>query len=397
MSTTTSEQGVRGAWRVVAEREVTTRVHEKSYVYSALFMIVAVVATVVLTSILGGRPTDHTVAVTDADAAAVVASASQVVDRMDDGSTATAKEFASPEEAERAVKDGDADAALIASRDGYEVVGDSEVDGTLSSALTTVASAAALEGNARVQGVDLEQLQRGSTVTERLLDPESEDAGPRSLVATIFVILFYVTAVTFGMSIAQSVVQEKESRIVEILAAAVPIRAMLWGKIAGNTVLALGQILVLVIAGVASMAAVGETALLSAIGPAMAWYVLFFVLGFVALAGLWAVAGSLASRSEDLGSTTMPGQVILFAPYLIAVVAGEGIKTVVSMLPIVSAMLMPSRMAEGGVPAWQVGTALVVNVVGAVLIVRFAARLYERTLMRTERRIGFGEALRLSD
>jgi ABC-2 type transport system permease protein len=60
-------------------------------------------------------------------------------------------------------------------------------------------------------------------------------------------------------------------------------------------------------------------------------------------------------------------------------------------------MLMPSRMAEGGVPAWQVGTALVVNVVGAVLIVRFAARLYERTLMRTERRIGFGEALRLSD
>jgi ABC-2 type transport system permease protein len=136
---------------------------------------------------------------------------------------------------------------------------------------------------------------------------------------------------------------------------------------------------------------------LSAVGPAVVWYVVFFVLGFVALAGLWAVAGSLASRSEDLGSTTMPGQVILFAPYLVAVVAGETIKTVVSMLPIVSAMLMPSRMAEGGVPAWQVAVALAVNIVGAVLIVRFAARLYERTLMRTERRIGFGEALRLSE
>lgn len=388
---------VRGAWRVVAEREITTRIHEKSYIYSALVMIAGVIATVVLTSLLGGRPTDHTVAVTDATSADVVSSASAIVDRADDGSSATAKEYASPAAAEDAVRDGDADAALIPTQDGYEVVGDSEIDSTLSAALTSVVSTSALEGNAAQQGIDLQQLQSGSTVSERLLDPESDDAGSRQVVAFVFLILFYITAVTFGMSIAQSVVQEKESRIVEILAAAVPIRAMLWGKIAGNTVLALGQILLLAVVGVGSMLAVGETELLSAIGPAVVWYVLFFVLGFVALAGLWAVAGSLASRTEDLGSTTMPGQIILFAPYLIAVVAGETVKTVVSMLPIVSAMLMPSRMAEGGVPAWQVVVALAVNVVGAVLIVRFAARLYERTLMRTERRIGFREALSLSD
>jgi ABC-2 type transport system permease protein len=77
------------------------------------------------------------------------------------------------------------------------------------------------------------------------------------------------------------------------------------------------------------------------------------------------------------------------------VVAGESVKTVVSMLPVVSAMLMPSRIAEGGVPLWQIATGLAVNVLGAVLIVRFASRIYERTLMRTERKIGFGEALRL--
>ena len=88
-------------------------------------------------------------------------------------------------------------------------------------------------------------------------------------------------------------------------------------------------------------------------------YVVFFALGFVALAGLWAVAGSLASRQEDLQSTTMPGQVLLFAPYIIAFSAGAGVKTVVSMLPIMSAMLMPSRMAEGGVPVWQIAVAVV--------------------------------------
>ncbi len=394
---TSTEDDVRGAWRVVAEREVSTRVREKSYLYSALFMVVGVIATVVLTSILGGRPTDYTVAVTDQTSAAIVTSASDVVDRSDDGSTAEPKTYSSTAAAEKAVRDGDVDAALIATDSGYEVVGDEEVDSTLSTALTAVGSTEALQANAERQGVDLEDLQAGSTVSERLLDPKESDAGARQLAAYVFLILFYITAITFGMSIAQSVVQEKESRVVEILAAAVPIRAMLWGKIAGNTLLAFAQILLLAVAGIGSLALTGETGLLSSLGPAVGMYVVFFVLGFIALAGLWAVAGSLASRQEDLQSTTMPGQVLLFAPYIIAFSAGAGVKTVVSMLPIMSAMLMPSRMAEGGVPVWQIAVAVVVNVVGAVLIVRLAARLYERTLMRTERKIGFGEALRLSE
>lgn len=388
---------VRGAWKVVAEREITTRIQQKSFIYSVLAMIVGIIVTVALTSWLGGRATDYTVGVTDEVSAEVVATASAVVDRTDDGSSAVSRRFASAEVAERAVRDGDVDAALILTDDGYEIVGDEEVDPTLSAALSTAASTAALTSNAERQGVDLDELQSGSAVSERLLNADEDDAGARELVSFVFVLLFYITAVTFGITIAQSVVQEKESRVVEILAAAVPIRALLWGKIVGNSVLALLQIVLLAVVGVASLAVVGETSLLSAIGPAVGWYIVFFVLGFVALAGLWAVAGSLASRQEDLGSTTMPGQVILFAPYLIAVTAGASVKTVVSMLPVVSAMLMPSRMAEGGVPAWQIAVALAVNVVGAFLLVRFAARLYERTLMRTERKIGFGEALKLKD
>lgn len=392
-----AENDVRGAWKVVAEREIMTRVRQKSFIYSVLAMAAGIVVTVVLTSWLGGRSTDYTVGVTDETAAEIVASASAIVELDDKDSSAMARTFASAEVAERAVRDGDVDAALIATDDGYEIVGDDEIDSTLSTALATSASTTALTSNAEREGVDLDELQSGTAISERLLDAEEDDAGARLLVSFVFVLLFYLTAVTFGMTIAQSVVQEKESRVVEILAAAVPIRALLWGKIVGNTILALLQIVVIAVVGVVSLAAVGETSLLSAIGPAVGWYIVFFILGFVALAGLWAVAGSLASRQEDLGSTTMPGQVILFAPYMIAFTAGAGVKTVVSMLPIVSAMLMPSRMAEGGVPAWQVGVALAVNVVGAILLVRFAARLYERTLMRTERKIGFGEALKLSD
>lgn len=398
MSTSTlDDRSVRGAWRVVAEREITTRVREKSFRYSLLAMVAGIVVTIVLASLLGNRPTDYTVGVVDEQSAKIVAASSATVDKLDDGSSVESRQFDSAAAAEEAVREGDIDAALIATDDGYEIIGDSDVDTTLSTALTNVASAQALDVNAERQGVDLDQLTAGSAVAERLLSPDADDAGARSAAAFVFVLLFYLTAVMFGMTIAQSVVQEKESRIVEILAAAVPIRAMLWGKIVGNTALALLQILVMVVSGLAALAATGETGLLSTLGPVAIWYVVFFVLGFVALAGLWAVAGSLASRQEDLGSTTMPGQIILFAPYMLAVTAGAGVKTVISMLPVMSTMIMPARMAEGGVPAWQIAVALAVNVVAAVLLVRFAARLYERTLMRTERKIGFGEALRLSE
>jgi len=291
------------------------------------------------------------------------------------------------------VSSGKADAALLPSDGGYQVVGDDEIDEVTSQALSATVASAVLDQNARAMDVDLERLQAGTAVDERLLDPAAKDAGLRKLAAFLFVLVFYVTALGFGMTIAQSVTQEKESRVVEILAAAVPIRALLWGKIAGNTVLAVAQVLLTVAAGAIAMVATGRGGDLRIVGPAMGWYVIFFVLGFVALASLWSVAGSLASRQQDLQATTMPGQILLFAPYILAVTAGEGVKTVVSMLPVVSTMMMPVRMAEGAVPAWQVAVAILTTVVAAVLMVRVGAAAYERTLLRTGDRIGYREAL----
>ncbi|MGA9100716.1 MAG: ABC transporter permease, partial [Aeromicrobium sp.] len=72
---------------------------------------------------------------------------------------------------------------------------------------------------------------------------------------------------------------------------------------------------------------------------------------------------------------------------------GEGVKTVVSMLPVVSTMMMPARMAEGPVPGWQVAVAILTTLVAALLMVRVGAAAYERTLLRTGNRIGYREAL----
>ena len=171
-------------------------------------------------------------------------------------------------------------------------------------------------------GLTPEQLQAGTTVQEQLLNP-----GPLPEIVAEFVniglaLAFYMTALGFGMMIAQSVVQEKESRVVEILAAAIPIRALLWGKVVGNTVMAMTQIVVIAAASLIGLLVTGQADILEVIAPVAGWFVVFFVLGFVALAGLWAVAGSLATRQEDLGSTTLPGQMILMVPFFFSVFAG---------------------------------------------------------------------------
>ena len=382
-------------WRIVAEREFMTKVRDKTFIGATVFTLLFLIGFFVVGSIIDGNSDDFDVAVVGGQDSALVQQAEALLQADNPDASITVEEVDDLAAAEVSVREGDADAALVRGDDGYELLGDDEIDTGLRAALTTAVSRDVLERNAAAQGVDLEALNEGTDIGVRLLDENADESGARSVVAFAFALVFFMTALGFGMSIAQSVTQEKESRVVEILAAAVPIRSLLWGKIIGNTVLALGQVVLLVAAGLVGLAVTGRRELLTGISWAALWYVLFFVLGFLALAALWSVAGSLASRQEDLQATTMPGQLILIVPYFISVLASEQIQTIVSMLPIVSTMVMPGRMAQGDVPWWQIAVAIAATLVAAAVFVRVGSRLYERTLLRTGGRIKYRDAFKL--
>ncbi len=394
MSSSTSTRTT-PVWRIVAEREFMTKVRDKTFIGATAFTLLFLIGFFVVGSIIDGNSDDFDVAVVDGQDTALVQQSEALLQADNPDASITVDEVDDVAAAEKLVRDGDADAALVRADDGYELLGDDDIDTSLRAAMTTAVSRNVLEDNAAAQGVDLEALNDGTDVAVRLLDENADESGARSVVAFAFALVFFMTALGFGMSIAQSVTQEKESRVVEILAAAVPIRALLWGKIIGNTVLALGQVVLLVAVGLVGLAVTGRRELLTGISWAALWYVLFFVLGFLALAALWSVAGSLASRQEDLQATTMPGQLILIVPYFISVLASEQIQTIVSMLPIVSTMVMPGRMAQGDVPWWQIAVAIAATLVAAALFVRVGSRLYERTLLRTGGRIKYRDAFKL--
>src|SRR5699024_3906787 len=154
---------------------------------------------------------------------------------------------------------------------------------------------------------NVNELTAGSLVVERLLDPEGgADEAVQLIAGFVFAFLFYLAAILFGYAIANSVVEEKQSRIVEIIAAAIPLRQLLVGMVVGATVLALGQLVLFVGIWLIGLTFTEYTSLLPAVAGAAVWYLLLFVIGFVALACRFAVAGALATRAEDVQYPSSP-------------------------------------------------------------------------------------------
>lgn len=384
---------------VVAEREVRTRIRDKSFLAATAVTLAIIIGLLVAGVFLGDRADEYDVAIGPGVSDPAITLAQQLLTENGSPDASVASDpLGSDGAVEQAVRDGDADAGILHDDEGgYTIVGDDSIDVELQAALTGAIGETVVQENAAEAQVDLDSLRAGAAPEVRLLDPNADQSDARSGVAFAFVIVFLITALSFGMTIAQSVVQEKESRVVEILAAAVPIRSLLWGKILGNTVLALGQVLLLGAVGVVGLLVTGQRDLVQGVSWSLLAYVGFFVLGFLTLACLWSVAGSIAGRQEDLQSTTLPGQMILMVPYFIAVLGGDQVRTVFSMLPIVSTMVMPGRLAEGSVPWWQISVAVAATAAAAVVFVRVGTRLYERTLLRTGGKLSYRQALTVRD
>ena len=239
----------------------------RAFQVTAGILVVGIIAMIVITSLLSGRDQTREVAVVDPAGTTPWSRPPELAAAIDDNLTLEATTYDDVAAAEQAVRDGDVAAALLPGDDGYDLVGDDDIDTTIAQAVAAAVSSQVTGENAAEQGVDLEALTAGAQVQQRLLDPDADNTDLRQAASFVFVILFYLTALTFGMSIAVSVTQEKESRVVEILAAAVPIRALLWGKVIGTSVLAIGQTLVLAAAGVIALIVSGNTEALTVLGP----------------------------------------------------------------------------------------------------------------------------------
>ncbi|MEV0683976.1 ABC transporter permease [Nocardia sp. NPDC050378] len=388
---------MKGVWRIVSAREIVVKLRDRNFVISTVVTIVAIIASVAVSGFLGSRPERIDIVATGSGAGEVLSLANELAARSGTDISFRGYQARDRAEVEQNVRNDKAEAGLVPAPGGWELIGNSAENDDATTYITAAAQQLALQSNAAEFGATMEELTRGAEVSYTLLDKSAVDPGLAKIVAFVFAFLFYLASILFGMSIAQSVIEEKQNRIVEILASAIPLRQLLIGKVVGNAVLAFGQLVLFVVAGLGGLVFLGKADQLGRIAGAAGWFIVFFVVGFLALASLWAVAGSLSTRSEDLQSTSTPlSMLIMIVLFAGIFLSGTG-RVIASYVPITSIIAMPSRLAEGTAAWWEPLIALTLMAATTYAIVVLAEKIYRRSLMQTQGRLTLRQALALED
>jgi ABC-2 type transport system permease protein len=175
------------------------------------------------------------------------------------------------------------------------------------------------------------------------------------------------------------------------------LRHLLAGKIVGNTLLALGQLVLYLAVSLIGLSFTKYSSLVTALSGPVAWFVVFFLAGFAALACLWAVAGALASRTEDVQATSTPLTLVTMAVFFGGFLLEGTARVIGSFVPLLSAVLMPIRLLQGEASWWQGLIALALLLATAAATVVLGERLYRRSLLQTGGRVGWRQAWRIAE
>jgi ABC-2 type transport system permease protein len=237
---------------------------------------------------------------------------------------------------------------------------------------------------------------------------EDEAVGADYVLAYALVILTFMAVVTYGTWVANSVAEEKSSRVMELLVTAATPRQLLAGKVLGTGTAGLTQYGVVVVAALGGLLAQGSLArsVLGSSGSSlegMDLFVLipfgiFFISGFMLYAALYAGLGSMASRQEDVQQVTGPMLIVGMGGYFASFIAlnipdAAWVKTA-SLIPFFSPYMLPMRLLLDDVAAWEWAVAAVLMVLFLLAALWLSARIYSAGVLLYGQRVGLRSALR---
>ena len=380
---------------LVARREFTTQVRSRNFLIGLLITLALFAGIAALTAFIAGQASTQSLGLTaqTAPLRAALTETARVQDvdlQLSDVDDATGR---------ARVGSDDLDALLTGAPGDYQLVGRDTVDDSLESIVATTVSQQTLSTALAGAGVDPAALAQQSRVSTSTLEPADPNRGEQLALALVGTFLLFFSLSGYGQLVATGVVEEKQSRVVELLLATMKPWQLLAGKIAGLGAVGLLQ---LVILGVIGVVGASVTGLLTVPGAAAGMFVMvivWYLLGFFLFASLYAAVGSTVSRQEELSTVVAPMIFILIIPFVLTVNLlptdpRSELAAILSFIPFFSQTVMPARYALGVAPLWEVGVAALIELVAIVVVVRIAGRVYQNSILRTGARVGLREALR---
>ncbi|HBB87680.1 MAG TPA: hypothetical protein DC047_08710 [Blastocatellia bacterium] len=264
-----------------------------------------------------------------------------------------------------------------------------------------------------VKEQDVEELSKPIGMTTYPVNEKGEEGTEDSRVgfAMVFVVAFiiYITVLLYGQVVLGAIVEEKETRIAEILFSSVRSTTLMLGKLIGVSLVALTQMGIWVLAfGLLSVFGVGWLAAqgvnISSIGlphlPALffVYFFLFFMLGYFVFAAIYVFIGSMVTTTQEGGQMAMPVVFLLVAALLMASPVlrspNSSFAFWVSMFPFFSPITMLVRIVSQTPPLWQILLSLTIGAATVVLLLWLASRIYRIGMLMYGKKASIPEVMR---
>ncbi len=412
---------------LVMKREYLTRVRTRGFVVSTVIVPVLTVGILILQIVTASRQAARTLNIVVLDQDGTLADS--VIKGLDGKLKNGQPEFhivqtlerpsAGAEDNLRArVLNGQLDAFLVLpakATDGkvpaeFHTRNPGEV--TISSELNHAVSYAVIAERLHARGVDIHDVAQvvqgvGLKVIKVGTGGDSEEKGQTIILAIVVGMLLYTTLIIYGVATMRSVMEEKTTRVIEILVASTRPFYLLAGKVLGVAAVGLTQYGIWVTVGalvtaygaaMASMAHAGALPSLHLSWVMLVFMVIFFLAGYLLYASLYAAVGAMVSNDQEAQQVQMPITMLIIAAVVLFNVIlrdpNSSLSIGLSMVPFFAPILMLLRITLQTPPLWQIALCLAILVLTTATIVFVAARIYRVGILMYGKRPSLAELVK---
>jgi ABC-2 type transport system permease protein len=385
----------------IAKREISAKFAQRSFMIMTLVMLLTTVGGIFAVQHFAQGESRINVGVLDPAATPTIATVAEAAGMNVD----ILPPYPTLEAATEAIRSGEVAAVVVGNPmldEQVQVVTDSTLNPNLRALFTQIAQQAAFAREITALGGDPATVAAGLAATEisvtPLNPPPPTDAG-QLIVAMVMGILLYMAMLMGGQYVAQGVVEEKASRVVEVLLSTVRPWQLLAGKVLGIGIITLGQLFLILGAAFAAARFTGVLQLTNvAFGRTLIWSIIWALVGYITFSVIMAAMASLVSRQEEVGSVITPVIMLMMIPYIIGVSIlphdpTNQLGSILSFIPLMSAMLMPIRVALGAVSTPQVLLSLLISLVALPVFLWIASKIYTGAILHTGGRLKMRDAL----
>lgn len=383
---------------LIAQRDFLQRIRSRAFLVSMLLVVGVVVLAGPVLARESAVPKPYKIGITgtvpDGFNDAVDASA-KAFDR-----TVTIKTYSATADGESALENGNIDVLLV---DGGQLVWNQDPNYQLTAIVTSAVQG--LERAKTIASLGLSQEEAAQLLTPQPLATRSLTAPdpsqtPKQVASYVGSILLYISILMFGQFVMIGVMEEKQSRVVEVVLSRTRPRQLLAGKVLGIGLLGVIQLVVIGGAALFTLSSANVVNVdLAGIGARVALTVLaWYLLGYALFAVLYAALGATISRQEDAQGVAFIPILVIVPGFFLSIFALEEPNALLphlgSIIPPFSPFVMPTRMTVTNVPTWEVALSVVLILFATYWVLRLGARIYQGSILRIGAKVKLRDALK---